>query len=635
MSKEVKVNLKAKAEGFKEAQDSVDNLGNSANKFEGLSGKLDKLGNSVGQLPGPVGNATKSFTDLGKQLLQLLKNPVVLVITGLVVAFKTLYEALKSTEEGQDRLNKITGIFKAIISPVVKIVQDFAIFLADKFIVVLEQVANLFGIAGDEASSLADSIKEVNDAEDELAVKRAKQNKDLAETKEILNDTTKSVDERRKALKKVQDAETELAAEQVRINKKKIDNIKEEIKRDGESKELKDKLKEATIGQIDAEADLSNKKLQFSKVSKALDKEEQANAKAKSDKAKEIAKERKALLDQELKDRIEIAKKIRALEDKAELDAIDNERDRAIKQLQFQKRDALVELNESKANAKEKAKIKKLIDEEYIRDSQKIYKDAAIKDAEAAKALLLKQEQEAKDRQKAEEEAIDMKYAKRKLASTKAINNEKDLQDTLAQDEKNRLYDILVYRKSIGAETLDIEQKIAEFRQAENAKQIANEEALLEKKKQQMASSLDATKQFFGAVATIAGESSKAATAAAIGTAIIDTYVAANKALKSDVPFPFNFILMASTLVTGFANVKKIYDEASKMGAETGGGSVGGASAGPSISIAGGQVDNATQLSKSVGNAVNRPTKAYVVGNDVNSQQSLDRRITQNATLGG
>jgi hypothetical protein len=75
----------------------------------------------------------------------------------------------------------------------------------------------------------------------------------------------------------------------------------------------------------------------------------------------------------------------------------------------------------------------------------------------------------------------------------------------------------------------------------------------------------------------------------------------------------------------------------SASGASVGGGSAGGssapdpiASAAPTINVVGTSGQN--QIAQSLGNQA--PVKAYVVANDVSSQQSLDRNIVKTATLG-
>jgi hypothetical protein len=131
-------------------------------------------------------------------------------------------------------------------------------------------------------------------------------------------------------------------------------------------------------------------------------------------------------------------------------------------------------------------------------------------------------------------------------------------------------------------------------------------------------------------------EDSKMKSAIAIAQAIMDTYVGANTALASYPP-PFNFIAMAGVIATGIANVVKIKQQASKLASEIGGSPPSGGnipSVGPSINIAKSNVDSNTQLNASINGDKMKPTKAYVVSTEVTTGTSLDRKISQSATIG-
>jgi hypothetical protein len=78
-------------------------------------------------------------------------------------------------------------------------------------------------------------------------------------------------------------------------------------------------------------------------------------------------------------------------------------------------------------------------------------------------------------------------------------------------------------------------------------------------------------------------------------------------------------------------NVKKILSVKVPGASDSGG----MPSMGPSVSIIGGTADPSAQMSASLNRSLNKPAKAYVVGNDMSSQQALDRRIQTNATFPG
>jgi hypothetical protein len=137
---------------------------------------------------------------------------------------------------------------------------------------------------------------------------------------------------------------------------------------------------------------------------------------------------------------------------------------------------------------------------------------------------------------------------------------------------------------------------------------------------------------------TLIKEDSKMQSAINIAEAIMQTYVGANVALASSPP-PLNYINMAGVIAGGLANVIKIQQEARKLASETGGsapsgGSITAPSIGPNISVARSNVDSNMQLGNAMKQA-GKPPRAYVVSGDINSAESLDRKIYQNATLGG
>jgi len=212
------------------------------------------------------------------------------------------------------------------------------------------------------------------------------------------------------------------------------------------------------------------------------------------------------------------------------------------------------------------------------------------------------------------------------------------LEDDLYNKKAQNLADALALEKEGTAAYAEIKAEQFTIESEHNAKVLADGKALNVALKEENLAKLDAVKGLFNGIAALSKENSKVALAAQIGSAIIDTYVAANKALASGPP-PFNFIMMGGVIAGGLANIKKIYEQSRKMGVDTGGDASSSVSAptfsGPSIGIVGGQINSGTQLTNAINGAMNKPQKNYVIGSDVTTAQSLDRKISQNATLGG
>ena len=128
----------------------------------------------------------------------------------------------------------------------------------------------------------------------------------------------------------------------------------------------------------------------------------------------------------------------------------------------------------------------------------------------------------------------------------------------------------------------------------------------------------------------------------ATAQALIDTYKAATSAYQSMAGIPYvgpvlGGIAAAGAVAAGIINVKKIQSQKFDGGGSSSGGSapsvsssLSGATGGaPSFTLAG--ASGVNQLANTVQNE--KPVKAYVVGNDVTTAQSLERNKIENATL--
>lgn len=135
------------------------------------------------------------------------------------------------------------------------------------------------------------------------------------------------------------------------------------------------------------------------------------------------------------------------------------------------------------------------------------------------------------------------------------------------------------------------------------------------------------------------GESTAAGKIAAVAAASISTYtaIAGQLAAFSKVPVPGYAVAQAIlTGATGLLQVKKILSVKTPKGG--GGGSApslsgaGGGGGAPQFNVVG--QGGANQIAESMNRQSQTPLKAYVVGQDVTTSQSLNRSIVNNATLG-
>ena len=179
------------------------------------------------------------------------------------------------------------------------------------------------------------------------------------------------------------------------------------------------------------------------------------------------------------------------------------------------------------------------------------------------------------------------------------------------------------------------EKKVLDAQYTADTKALAKERADYETEQAKLVAEnqMSAVMGALSGVQSLVGENSKFGKALAVSMAIIDTYSGATKALAQG--GTFGFIGAAGVIASGLANVRAIMQQElpGVEGDSSGGGVSMTAPTGPNVGIISGQINSSAQLLGSLNNSLNTPPRAYVVGQDVNSQQSLDRHIRQNATL--
>jgi uncharacterized phage infection (PIP) family protein YhgE len=266
---------------YKAAQDklskSTEELSQSTAKSTGGFGKLKEgLG---GVIPGFSG-ASSGAAGLGKQLMLLVVNPIVLILAAIVGGLTLLFKAFASTNEGADKLAQMMAGLSATIDVV-----------RDRILVVGEALKKFFSgdfkgaidtgrqaVAGfgaevakefQEAANGVKALQEVEDAVRSLGVSRAKLNRDLANAKEIISDETASYKDKKKAIEEVRIAEEAQTKAELANAQKKLAAITK-------ANSLSDTSDADLQKQADAEAALFNLQQQSAQNRKILNKQERA-----------------------------------------------------------------------------------------------------------------------------------------------------------------------------------------------------------------------------------------------------------------------------------------------------------------------------------------------------------------------
>ena len=238
-----------------------------------------------------------------------------------------------------------------------------------------------------------------------------------------------------------------------------------------------------------------------------------------------------------------------------------------------------------------------------------------------------------------EQEKLDLWY-KRRAEEIAAI--------TQTETEKTNLIALLDTQRAIKQAEIDKkkEDELTKIRTEGEDARTKLEEQEAEKRKKIAELEVQAKKELLNiganalaVAAGLLGESTDAGKAAAVASATISTYLAAQQAYASQLAIPtpdapFRATLAAGIAVaSGLANVQKILSVQTPNGGG-GGGGVPSASApqAPSFNVVGNSGMN--QIAQTIGQQSQSPIKAYVVSSDVTTQQALDRNIVKSATLG-
>jgi hypothetical protein len=626
---EIKYKVKLDTKDVDKAGSSLRNFSNKAKEnFKGVASGVSDFGEKLTHLPGTLGTTASAFKGLSTQMMAFIANPVGAIIAALVAIFFALKGALEKSEKGMDALGRVAGIFGAIINPIIQAISEFAAILVDGLANGLEAVGNMFGFAASQGKELANLQDDLEDQELSIAQARAKGNKELAEAREILSDSNASLTDRKKALDQVRKSEEALAEKELKFAQDKLKAAKLDQKLNGETAESKKAIAAAEVAVLEAQTERAAKGRLFNREARKLNNEEEAEkkefAKAEAERQKENAEKRK----QYNEERKTARDKIRDAEQKNLIDSIKDEEKKARKQAEIDLENSLREIKLGKYTDAEKDKLR------IEAKKTNTLKLAQITETADKKALDDKKkfddEIKAFNEKSAADEAkaIDAAYAVREADILKNITNEKDRQDALYNLEVERLKNQIQARKDAGLITTDLDKALAQ-KEIDNAKDKADKKKELDQKEFDTKVAIaNATTNVLSSINGVLGENAEFGKAIAVSQAVIDTYAGATKALAQG--GPLGFVGAAAVVAAGLANVQKILSTDVPHAEGQSGGSGGGM---PSVSMVAPQSNSNLQLAGVLNGQNKKPTRAYVVGQDINSQQSLDRHIKQNATF--
>ena len=212
-----------------------------------------------------------------------------------------------------------------------------------------------------------------------------------------------------------------------------------------------------------------------------------------------------------------------------------------------------------------------------------------------------------------------------------------------AEQETTRLQAIVDNAAAGTQAKVDAQNTLDEFTETSRQTNLTRDkeisEASVEIAKREADAKQTALDGYAGALSTISGlisQETEAGKGLAIASSLINTYASISGSLKafSEVPVPGYAIAQAiATGIAGFAAVKKI------ASVQVPGGGGGSSQTGsmpttptpPAFNVVG--ASGETQLADAIGSQTQKPTRAFVVSNDVTTAQELDRNIIEGASI--
>ena len=595
VKKEIEINVNSK--GAKKGIDDISNsIEGASAATSGLTGSLDKMtGGAISGFKGVVSGVKK-----GVMAMKSLK--VAIAATGIgaiVLAVVALGKAFTSSEEGQNKFAKIMGVISSITDNLVDILADLGEKMISAFEDPKQAIIDFGNLIKENIQNRLEGMLEFIPALGK-AISLAFQRK-FKEAGKVAADAVGKV-----ALG------VENVTGKIADATDKTGDFIDELKR------------EAVIA-----GRIADKRAAADKKERALIVE---RAKANRTRADLLEK----AVNKEL---FTAEERIAFLEQAGQLEDDITNKEIAAAKLRYDAKVAENALSKStKEDLDKEAELKaKLINLE----TAKLTKQKLV----TSQIVAAKKQQEAEE--KAIQAEIDKRNAESAAAEQEAIKAEaearqKILEATLgAQDlelmkAKDKYQALIEEAEKYGIDTTNLVTAQAEEINKINAKYDKEDS---DRKKKKAAddqavreATLGAISGALGSLSELAGKDAASGKALSAAQAVINTYLGATKALgQGGIVGP---IAAAGVVASGLASIRQIY--ATKIPATEGGGGgstpqVSVPSISPRLSFDTQASDLGNQISQSLDKS---PVRAYVVNQDVQSAEKMDRKIKETATIG-
>tara|TARA_R110000868_G_scaffold120421_5_gene319571 strand:- start:5198 stop:6931 length:1734 start_codon:yes stop_codon:yes gene_type:complete len=393
----------------------VDNVNDAGKGTSKLTAGFNSAGTAIEGLSPGLKGAVSGMKAMLVQMWAIVANPIGLVVVAIVGALTLLYKAFTSTKEGGEKLEQIM----AGLSAVIDIVRDRILIVGNAIVkffsgdfkgALAEGKKAVKGFGAEiekefkQAANATKSLQQVEDAMRGLLVSRAKLDRDLAKSKELLTDENATYAQKVKALNEIKKGEAELTKQELANAEKKYNAIvlanslsntsREDLRKEAEA--------QAELYKVQQKSAEDNKSI--NKQEKRAQADELARLKeisaARKQSAKDLAAERKRIDDELTQSIVNNAKRLKDIEDAKVADAKNADAQlTAIAEANIAKKDAEMkaqgdyaawELNLTKTNyeAGKKIRDKQIEDEKIASDARRQIRNLEIEGAQQLVAVL-------------------------------------------------------------------------------------------------------------------------------------------------------------------------------------------------------------------------------------------------------
>ena len=618
-------------------------------KKEGLG--MQAVEEIFSRLPAPIQQAARATKGFIVSLKGVRAAIAATGIGALVLALTSLVSYIKSTADGFLGFQKVLNAIEATIGKVVLAFGRLASFDFSGAAEALAAIPNAVAAS----SVLVESEQRLRELRRDAITDIALLNKQFETQQKIAEDTTRSFEERAAAAVRGAQAQAKLAEINFQLLKSEEDILRAKLTSNDfeeQRQDLADQLAEKTAERIDAETELELKRLDIGRV------------------GIEIEKERQEIL-------LGLGEQI--VEQQLELQDI--ALNRSLVELTIAEEQALKQAEIAGASEVAIEQIKEIYAQRRVQVEERAQQEISAILEQANLELIKSEVQVAREQARINKEERDEELRQRFASNEQFLESERIFQEEVAQIEfdaqrqvKDKINQLVIdsiddqferaaielnFQEDQAIKELELleateEQKLKVRELYENkrlelvkqqaeAEQKLNEqkaEAAKQLQKEQLEAGLQVASQVFGAIGNLVGENTRLGKVAAIASATIDTYSAANKAIAAYPP-PFGFIAAAVAVAAGLANVAKIASTPIPGGDR----GATGIAADPSVPSASSvdplaslrELQNQQQIDQDFGiqqtGTQATPLRAYVVSEDINRAQEADRKIRNLARL--